>query len=95
MAMADLSSSDWSAALAPLAGFPDLARRRPQGALQRLLTRYLSWRAQRATVRMLNRLDGATLRDLGINDIESQVYGAPDGRRRGYDPDWWRKARAP
>jgi uncharacterized protein YjiS (DUF1127 family) len=91
MAMADFASHDWSAALAPLAGFPDVARRRPESTLQRLVARYLSWRARRETVRMLNRLDDATLRDLGINDIESQVYGAPQDRRRGYDPDWWRK----
>ena len=57
----------------------------------RLVARYLSWRARRETVRMLNRLDGSTLRDLGITDIESQVYGAPQDRRRAYDPDWWRK----
>ena len=93
MAMADLASHDWSAALAPLAGWPEAARRKPEGALERLATRYRAWRAQRETVRLLNKLDCATLRDLGINDIESQVYGAPDGRRRGYDPDWWRKAR--
>ena len=93
MAMADFASSDWSTALAPLAGWPATARRRPDSALQRLATRYLSWRARRETVRMLNQLDGATLRDLGINDIESQVYGAPQDRRRAYDADWWRKAR--
>ena len=39
----------------------------------------------------MGRLYGATLRDLGITDIESQVYGAPQDRRRAYDPDWWRK----
>jgi uncharacterized protein YjiS (DUF1127 family) len=91
MAMIDLASSDWSAALAPLAGFPEVVRREPEGVLPRLVARYLSWRARRETVRMLNRLDGATLRDLGITDIESQVYGAPQDRRRAYDPDWWRK----
>jgi uncharacterized protein YjiS (DUF1127 family) len=93
MAMVDLASNDWGAALAPLAGWPEVASRKPEGKLQRLVTRYFAWRAQRETVRLLNRLDGATLRDLGINDIESQVYGAPDDRRRGYDPDWWRKSR--
>ena len=91
MAMADFASNDWSAALAPLAGFPEVTRRAPEGALHRLLTRYLSWRARRETVRMLSRLDGATLRDLGINDVESQVYGAPQDRRRAYDPDWWKR----
>ena len=92
MAMADLAPHDWSTALAPLAGWPDAAGGRPRpGVIQRLLTRHLAWRAQRETVRLLNRLDGATLRDLGITDIESQVYGAPQDRRRPYDPDWWRK----
>lgn len=94
MAMADFTSHDWGAALAPLAGWPETAyRRQSEGTLARLVTRYLAWRAQRETVRLLNRLDGATLRDLGINDIESQVYGAPQDRRRAYDPDWWRKSR--
>ena len=93
MAMVDLASHDWGAALAPLAGWPEAAHRKPEGILHRLATRYFAWRGRRETVRLLNRLDGATLRDLGINDIESQVYGAPDGRRRAYDPDWWRKTR--
>ena len=91
MAMVDFASQDWSSALAPLAGFPEAARQGREGVFQRIAARYLAWRAQRETIRLLNRLDGATLRDLGINDIESQVYGAPDGRRRAYDPDWWRK----
>jgi uncharacterized protein YjiS (DUF1127 family) len=91
MAMADIASQDWTIALAPLAGWPEGIRRTPNGMLQRLVTRYLSWRARRETLRLLNRLDGATLRDLGINDIESQVYGAPEGRKRAYDPDWWRR----
>jgi uncharacterized protein YjiS (DUF1127 family) len=91
MAMADYASHDWGAALAPLAGWPDAKRRQPEGALRRLAARYFDRHARRETVRLLNRLDGATLRDLGINDIESQVYGAPQDRRRAYDPDWWRK----
>jgi len=33
------------------------------------------------------------LRDLGITDIESQVYGDPSDRMRGYDENWWRRAR--
>ena len=33
----------------------------------------------------------STLRDLGIADIESAVYGDPRDRMRGYDPDWWRR----
>jgi uncharacterized protein YjiS (DUF1127 family) len=95
MAMVDLASHDWTTALAPLAGFPEAARRsHHDGALQRLVTRYFAWRARRETVRMLNALDGATLRDLGITDIESQVYGAPQDRRRAYDPDWWRNKQA-
>jgi len=93
MAMADFTSHDWGAALAPLAGWPETAARRPENTLQRLATRYFSWRARRETVRLLNKLDGATLRDLGINDIESQVYGAPQDRRRPYDANWWRRAR--
>ena len=93
MAMAYFTSNDWGAALAPLAGWPEAASRQPESALQRLVTRFLAWRAQRETVRLLNKVDGATLRDLGINDIESQVYGAPQDRRRAYDPDWWRKPR--
>jgi hypothetical protein len=36
-------------------------------------------------VRLLNAVDAATLRDLGITDIESQVYGDPRDRMRGYD----------
>jgi len=93
MALIDLTSQDWTTALAPLAGFPEVVRRRPEGPLQHLVTRYLAWRARRATLRMLNALDSATLRDLGISDTESQVYGDPAGRRRGYDANWWRNAR--
>jgi uncharacterized protein YjiS (DUF1127 family) len=81
----------WQVALAPLAGWPD-AQARPDGVLKRMATRFLAWRAQRETVRLLNAVDGATLRDLGINDIESQVYGEPDGRMRGYDRNWWHRA---
>ena len=94
MARVDFASQDWTSALAPLAGFPEAARRSREGTLRRLVTRYLAWRARQETIRMLNALDGATLRDLGINDIESQVYGAPQDRRRAYDPDWWKKVRA-
>jgi hypothetical protein len=56
-----------------------------------LFTRFLVWRAQRATLRLLSSLDAATRRDLGITDIESAVYGASRDRARRYDPDWWRK----
>jgi hypothetical protein len=41
-------------------------------------------------MRLLNRVDAATLRDLGITDIESAVYGDPRDRIRGYDANWWR-----
>jgi uncharacterized protein YjiS (DUF1127 family) len=93
MAMIDVSASDgWQLALAPLGGWPDAARSESQPAiLRRLATRVLAWRARRETVRLLNQVDPATLRDLGITDIESQVYGAPEERRRPYDPDWWRR----
>src|SRR5947207_15858548 len=68
----------WYLALAPLAGWPE-DRPRPLGALRRLAERFLSWRARRETVRRLNSVDAATLRDLGISDIESVVYGDPEG----------------
>jgi len=93
MAMIDVSTNDsWQLALAPLAGWPD-AQPRPLGALTRLATRFLAWRAQRETLRILNSVDRATLRDLGISDTESVVYGAPEGHKRHYDPDWWRNRR--
>jgi uncharacterized protein YjiS (DUF1127 family) len=93
MALMDLPSQDgWQLALAPLAGWPDTAARsRPLNAVQNLAVRFLAWRAQRETVRLLNSVDAGTLRDLGITDIESAVYGDPRDRMRGYDPDWWRK----
>lgn len=58
-----------------------------------LMTRFLAWRARQVTLRLLSSLDAATLRDLGLTDIESQVYGDPADRRRGYDRDWWRRHR--
>ena len=93
MALMDLPSQDgWQLALAPLAGWPDTAARsRPLHAAQKLAVRFLAWRAQRGTVRLLNSVDAGTLRDLGITDIESAVYGDPRDRIRGYDPNWWRK----
>jgi len=93
MALMDLPSQHgWQLALAPLAGWPDTAARsRPLHAVQNLAARFLAWRAQRETVRLLNSVDAGTLRDLGITDIESAVYGDPRDRIRGYDPDWWRK----
>jgi uncharacterized protein YjiS (DUF1127 family) len=79
-------------ALAPLAGWPDAARASvAPGRFGQLATRFLAWRAQRETVRLLNKVDSATLRDLGITDIESAVYGDPADRMRGYDRNWWRK----
>ena len=73
-------------ALAPLAGWPETARARaPLGTFQRLATRFLAWRAQRETVRLLNKVDGATLRDLGITDIEIgglRRSGRPHARLR-------------
>jgi uncharacterized protein YjiS (DUF1127 family) len=61
--------------------------------LSRLWVGFRSRLAQRQTVRILNGLDGATLKDLGINprDVESVVYGDGEDRLRGYDKDWWRK----
>ena len=88
---------DWVAALAPLAGWPEAAvthdswERREAGTLRQLVTRFLTWRAQRETVRILSLVDSATLRDLGIADIESEVYGDPKERMRGYDSGWWKR----
>lgn len=91
MAMIDVTPQNgWYLALAPLAGWPE-TQRRPLGALQRLATRFLAWRAQRDTVRLLNAVDPLTLRDVGITDVESVVYGAPEGHKRNYDPDWWKR----
>jgi uncharacterized protein YjiS (DUF1127 family) len=64
---------------------------RLRNATRELATRFLAWRARQATLRLLRSLDAATLRDLGITDIESAVYGDPRDRLRGYDADWWRK----
>ena len=90
MAMIDVPSH--YLALAPVAGWPEAAgTKAPLGVLQRIAVRFLTWRAQREAVRLLNRVDSATLRDLGIADVESQVYGDPADRRRGYDRDWWRR----
>jgi uncharacterized protein YjiS (DUF1127 family) len=91
MALMDVSHDGWQVALAPFAGWPDVARPAQPGVLMRLVTRFLAWRAQRETVRLLSAVDAATLRDLGIADIESQVYGDPADRMRGYDRNWWRR----
>jgi uncharacterized protein YjiS (DUF1127 family) len=91
MALIDISPN-WYVALAPLAGWPERGRRaRPLGRLQALAVKFLDWRARRETIRALNAVDPTTLRDLGITDIESQVYGDPKDRLRGYDPDWWKR----
>jgi uncharacterized protein YjiS (DUF1127 family) len=92
MALMDVSTHDGWLALAPLAGWPETVRQaQPAGALTRLATRFMAWRAQRETVRLLSAVDAATLRDLGIADIESQVYGDPADRMRGYDRNWWKR----
>jgi uncharacterized protein YjiS (DUF1127 family) len=95
MALMDLPSQDgWQWALAPLAGWPEaVSRPRPLTVLHQLAHRFLAWRAQRITLGLLRRVDSATLRDLGITDIESAVYGDPRDRLRGYDADWWRTKR--
>ena len=76
-----------------LAGWHQKARpaSRLRNAAHDLTTRFLGWRAQQATLRLLRSLDGATLRDRGLTDIESEVYGDPRDRMRGYDPGWWCK----
>jgi uncharacterized protein YjiS (DUF1127 family) len=90
--MALIDASSQYLALAPLAGFPEVARaKRPAGSLRALASRFLAWRAQRETIRLLRQVDHATLRDLGIVDIESQVYGDPADRMRGYDRNWWKR----
>jgi uncharacterized protein YjiS (DUF1127 family) len=79
---------------ARLAVCPQATRRlasRVGHAISALLTRFLAWRARQLTIRMLSSLDAATLRDLGITDIESAVNGDPQCRMRGYQPDWWRR----
>ena len=90
MAMIDVPSQ--YLALAPLGGWPEAARvSASRGAFSRLATRFMTWRAQRETLRLLSQVDRATLRDLGISDIESAVYGDPSDRMRGYDPNWWKR----
>jgi uncharacterized protein YjiS (DUF1127 family) len=90
MALIDVTSH--YLALAPLAGFPEAATpHAPRRGLRALAARFLAWRAQRETVRLLRAVDPATLRDLGIADIESQVYGDPQDRMRGYDRNWWKR----
>ena len=82
---------------APLAARTEAARPASWigNAVCTLVTRFLAWRARRATLRLLSSLDAATLRDLGLTDIESEVYGDPRDRMRGYDRNWWRQRAAP
>lgn len=61
------------------------------GVVRVLIDRYLAWRARQVTLRLISSLDAATLRDLGLADIESEIYGDPADRMRGYDRNWWRK----
>jgi uncharacterized protein YjiS (DUF1127 family) len=90
MAMIDVPSQ--YLALAPLGGWPEAARvSTSRGTFSRLATRFMAWRAQRETLRLLSQVDRATLRDLGISDIESAVYGDPSDRMRGYDRNWWKR----
>jgi len=90
MAMIDVPSQ--YLALAPLGGWPEAARvSTSRGTFSRLATRFMAWRAQRETLRLLSQVDRATLRDLGISDIESAVYGDPADRMRGYDRNWWKR----
>ena len=73
--------------------WPERARpaRYIANAIRSQAVRFLAWRARQVTLRALRSLDAATLRDLGITDVESAVNGDPHGRMRGYDPDWWRR----
>ena len=90
MAMIDVPSQ--YLALAPLGGWPEAARvSTSRGTFSRLATRFMAWRAQRETLRLLSQVDRATLRDLGISDIEAAVYGDPSDRMRGYDRNWWKR----
>ena len=91
--MALIDTSAQYLVLAPLAGFPDVGAKAAPSRLKQLTARFLAWRAQRETIRLLNAVDAATLRDLGISDIESQVHGDPQDRMRGYDRDWWKRRR--
>ena len=91
MAMIGCVSQDYLA-LAPLAGWPEAAQtKRPLGALTGLATRFLAWRAQRETVRVLNAVDPQPCATSASPTSSRQVYGAPEGRKRGYDPDRWRR----
>ena len=91
----DLRAGESTLVPASFAGRPQAAQpgSRLRGALLELVTRFLAWRAREATRRLLSSLDAATLRDLGLTDIESEICGDPRDRMRGYDPNWWRSRR--
>ena len=59
-------------------------------AIREAAMRFLAWRARQATLYALSKLDAATLRDLGITDIEAAAFDSPHDRVRGCDPDLWR-----
>lgn len=86
---------DRTSPLAPARFVAPIGAARPAtwigNAVCTLVNRFLAWRAQRVTQRLLSSLDAATLRDLGLTDIESEVYGDPRDRMRGYDRNWWRR----
>jgi uncharacterized protein YjiS (DUF1127 family) len=65
-------------------GLLGLAVRTVSVRIGRAWAAYWSGRARRATVLMLQSLDGRTLKDIGIDrsEIESVIYGQPDDRRR-------------
>lgn len=91
----DLSDSTSPLASARVAAWAEPTRLsgRIRMTIRRLTTRFLAWRARQATLRLLSTLDAATLRDLGLTDIESEVHGDPSDRMRGYDRNWWKRVR--
>ena len=85
MALMDLPSQHgWQWALAPLAGWPELAKPRALSRVQEFASRFLAWRAQRETLRLLHRVDAATLRDLETGEetrVRARYVVAADGNR--------------
>jgi len=69
----DLSDGAPTLVSTRLAGWQQMAgpARHLRNTVRELATRFLAWRARQATLRLLRSLDAATLRDLGITDIES------------------------
>jgi uncharacterized protein YjiS (DUF1127 family) len=57
------------------------------GFVQREWRAFLARKAQRGTVRVLQGLDDATLRDIGLSrsEIDSFVYGRASDRRQHYN----------